>query len=112
MENRLCLNKKPVYNLPDEVVVGEYRRYYDKIPFNNPDLCIGSFGVGCLGKIYNPCSVGMEIWIKTKNTDLLDFIKKYDFKKIITNTGTSKRCITLIDIKKILLEEFYNKKEV
>ena len=109
MENRLGLNKKKIYKLPDEVIVGEYRRYYNKIPFNNPDLCIGSFGEGCLGKIYKPKTVSMEIWIKTDNKDLLNFIKEYDFKKVITNTGSSRRCIVLKDLKKIILEEFYNK---
>ena len=110
MENRLCLNKKKIYELPDEVMIGWYRRYYNMIPFENPDLCIGGFGKGCLGRVYTPKSVAMEIWVKTDNKELIEFLKAYNFEENKTNTSTSKRCITLDEVKKIILEEFYNKK--
>ena len=110
MENRLELNKKPKYELPDEVKIGWYRRYYNMIPFDNPDLCIGGFGKGCLGRVYAPKSVAMEIWIKTNNKELIEFIKGYNFEENKTGTGTSKRCITLNELKKIILEEFYGGK--
>ena len=43
MENRLELNKKPKYELSDEVLVGEYRRGA-KIPNFEPDICINTWG--------------------------------------------------------------------
>lgn len=104
------LNKKKTYELPDEVSIGWYRRYYDMIPNFTPDLCIGAFGKGCLGKEYAPGTVSMELWIKTDNKKLLDFIRNYNFEKKRTNTSTSKRCLPLNELKKIILEEFYNKK--
>ena len=46
MENRLELNKKIRYELPDEVIVGEYRYSKDIKGYNEPsfepDICINT----------------------------------------------------------------------
>ena len=49
MENRLELNKRPVYELPDEIVVGLYMKNYQDVDFN-PDLCLCVWGAGNCGK--------------------------------------------------------------
>lgn len=104
------LNKRPKYELPDEVIVSEYRKHY-KTPNFIPDISIGNFGVGCTGKIYLPKSVSKEIWVKSSNDKLLQFIKNYDFTLKNSGTATSNRGLKLMDFKKIILEEFYNKQE-
>ena len=43
MENRLGLNKRPKYELPNEVIIKSYKRNYSNISFE-PDLCIVQWG--------------------------------------------------------------------
>ena len=105
MENRLCLNKKKVYELPNEVLIGEYRKKVNQIPKFEPNLCINRWGISRF------CSIGykferyFQIWVKTENKDLISFIKTYDFKSTIKSIGSPR--LTLYEFKKILLEEFY-----
>ena len=107
MENRLCLNKRKVYELPDEVLVGDYRRNV-KIPNFEPDICVGCFGVSSVGKIVEKGKLVKELWVKTNNKDLLEFIRQYNWRnRVITTTN---RTLSLIDFKKIILEEFYGVK--
>ena len=113
MENRLELNKKPKYELPDEVIIEEYRKRPDvkrcKTPDFEPDLIMGNVGAGCVGMFYSDYKVSNHICIKTNNKELLNFIKKYDWKNVsVTSNGLL--CLTLSKLKKILLEEFYGVK--
>ena len=110
MENRLCLNKKPAYELPDDVLVGQYGRRKKKpsIPDFEPDICITNTGSI---KVKNKYETFCQIWIKTDNKDLINFIKTFDFESRL-NKITNAYLMNINDFKKIILEEFYNKKEV
>ena len=110
MENRLCLNKRPKYELPNEVIIGFYNKRNNKpsiIPDFKPDICINSWGV--IG-IKEKKTTSRQYWIKTDNKKLIYFIESYNFddiyKKKITNSGE----LPLWKFKKILLEEFYGVK--
>ena len=105
MENRLCLNKRVVYELPDEVLVGLYDRGYVKPNFK-PDLCLSSFGTI---KVREPEQTVTQLWIKTENKDLLEFIKNFDFNNKVKRAGMTYR-ISKNNFKKIILEEFYGVK--
>lgn len=113
MENRLCLNKKPKYELPDEVIVElyEYQKKdlsRNKIPDFKPDICINIFG--CLGVKEAKATAG-QYWIKSSNKELIDFIRNYDFEKLVKNKITNAYTLPLWQFKKILLEEFYGVKD-
>lgn len=82
MENRLELNKRPTYELPGEVIIGEYRARANKIKTPNfePDICLNSkYNI----KVSDKGNAKDQTWIKTKNKDLIDFIKEYDFEKLV-----------------------------
>ena len=107
MENRLCLNKKPVYELPDEVLTGIYMNKYQELKFN-PDICLCVWGYS-VGKISEPKENAKQIWVKTDNRDLIDFIKTYNWKDKAHKMATPN--INMWKFKKILLEEFYGVKD-
>ena len=104
MENRLCLNKRVIYELPDEVLIGLYDRGYVKPNFE-PDLCLSSFGTI---KVREPEQTVTQLWIKTENKDLLEFIKNFDFNNKEKRAWMTYR-ISKNNFKKIILEEFYRK---
>ena len=109
MENRLELNKRPVYELPDEVLVGEYRRrgLLEKKPNFKPDLCLNKkYDI----KISDKYKDTDQIWIKTNNKELISFIKEHNFNKYISKAVLVKQ-LSLWKFKKILLEEFYGVKD-
>lgn len=106
MENRLELNKKPAYELPDEVLVKSYKRNYSNISFE-PDICIVQWGRN-LGEECKKGSHLKELWIKSSNVDLVEFIKSYNFRKLRANAPNYELAIS--DLKKILLKEFYEVK--
>ena len=110
VENRLCLNKKPVYELPDEVIVGEYRYTQDikqyKEPDFEPDLCVSTYGTIKVRDKKSNCS---QIWIKTNNKDLINFIATFDWKSK-TKTMGNNPVLNIWKFKKTLLEEFYGVK--
>ena len=105
MENRLELNKKPTYELPNEVMVGMYRNRYRELDFD-PDVCICVWG--SVGKISKPKENAKQIWIKTNDNDLIDFIKNYNWNREAHKMTTPN--LNMWKFKKIILEEFYNKK--
>lgn len=107
MENRLHLNKKPEYILPDEVIVDEYKRMKtgDYVPSFTPDIALTAFGSI---RIKKPKATNSQIWIKTNNKELLNFIKEYDWESKL-NKITNAYSLGLWKFKKILLEEFYKK---
>lgn len=113
MENRLKLNKRPEYILPNEVIIEEYLKRPDikrcKTPDFEPDIILGNVGAGCVGVFYDNYKVSNSICIKTDNEDLINFINNYDWKAVsITSNGLLN--LTIWKFKKIILEEFYNKK--
>lgn len=107
MKNRLCLNKKPVYVLPDEVDVAIYmNKYNDDVGFI-PNICICAWGAS-VGRIEKYKNSAKQICVKTDNNKLLDFIKKYDWRDEAHRVATPN--INMWKFKKIILEEFYNKR--
>ena len=105
MENRLCLNKRVVYELPDEVLVGLYDRGYVKPDFE-PDLCLSAFGDI---RMREPEQTVTQLWIKTENKELLEFIKVFNFEDRVNRIGNAYR-MSKNNFKKIILEEFYGVK--
>lgn len=104
MENRLCLNKKPKYELPDKnILIKSYKRNYSKIDFE-PNLCLVQWGRN-LGEECKKETHLKELWIKTDNINLINFIKSYNFRSLRNNAPNYELAIT--DFKKIILEEFY-----
>lgn len=108
IENRLCLNKKPIYELPDDVLIGFYNKYNDVerclIPKFEPDICLNTWGNM---SISTKKESSRQIWVKTKNKELLDFIRNNDWSKYLKYT--TYKYINIWLFKKIILEEFYNK---
>ena len=109
MENRLELNKKPIYELPDEVLVGQYQKAVNTIKGNTepdfmPDICLK--GWGKVWSIEEYKSSNYQIWIKTDDNELINFIMNYEIKLC----GVSSPSICVSMVKKIILEEFYNKR--
>ena len=107
MENRLYLNKKPVYELPDEILVDLYVRH-KKNPTFEPDICITNYARNI--KIDTVKRTVEQIWIKTDNKELIDFVNNYNWNNTIKSAITSARHLTLPLLKKIILEEFYGKR--
>ena len=108
MENRLGLNKRPKYELPDEVLVDRYDRYLDKkgiLPDFEPDICITAFGNIKLVEARRTCE---QIWVKTDNKKLIDFIENFDFESRLNKITVFR--LNLWRFKKIILEEFYGVK--
>lgn len=105
MENRMKLNKKPVYELPGDIIIGEYKRNYYEPNFE-PDLCIVMWGrnVGEETIIYKNMK---QLWIKTDNRELISFIRSYNWRGIRNNAPNAE--LSKNTFKKIILEEFYNK---
>lgn len=109
MENRLKLNKKPKYELPDkDALIKSYKRNYSKISFE-PDLCLVQWGRN-LGEECKKETHLKELWIKTDNKELMDFIRRYNFRKLRGNAPNYELAIS--DLKKIILEEFYGDNKV
>lgn len=107
MENRLGLNKRPKYELPDEVLVGEYRARVNKVKVPNfePDICLNSkYNV----KVSNKGNASDQIWIKSDNNRLIEYIKKCDFNKHLNSVSI--KHLYVLKFKKIILEEFYGVK--
>ena len=106
MENRLELNKRPVYELPDEVLIEEYLKRLDikrcKTPNFEPDIVIESkYDI----KVSSKYKTKNQIWIKSNNKDLINFIKTYNFNTSKSISGNNNLSVTML--KKIILEEFY-----
>ncbi len=109
MENRLELNKRPVYELPDNVLVDRYDRYLDKkgiLPKFEPDVCITAFGSI---KESEAKKTVEQIWVKTDNRELINFIKDFDFESRLNKITNAYRLNKWL-FKKIILEEFYGEK--
>ena len=106
MENRLELNKKPVYELLDNTTVMLYKNQegYNSHPNFEPDLCLKLWGNSM--KIEEKYKSNTQVWIKTDNKDLIDFIKKYK----VDRKAVSTQSIGVNNVKKIILEEFYGVK--
>ena len=108
MENRLNLNKRIIYELPDEVdiKIGQYKRGCFEPNFE-PDLCLVMWGRN-LGEECKKETHLKALWIKTDNKELMDFIRGYNFRKLRNNAPNYELAIN--DLKKIILEEFYGVK--
>lgn len=110
MENRLCLNKRVIYELPDEVIVSEYIYSKDvkrfREPDFEPDVCITNFGSSIGVDTKKRCC--QQIWVKSNNKELITFLNNVNWKSRGKTYTTPK--IELWKFKKILLEEFYEVK--
>lgn len=108
MENRLELNKRPTYELPDEVLLGQYTRSNkkeDTVPEFEPDVIICNWGAIRIAE--KKKATAKQLWIKSDNKKLLNFIKEYDWKNCTSDIGTP--FIGLPKFKQILLKEYYGK---
>lgn len=110
MENRLKLNKRPVYELPDDTRVQIYQssekvKRLNITPDFEPDLCLKIWGNSM--KVEEKYKSNNQVWIKTNNKDLVDFIKKYK----VDRKAVSIQSIGVNDVKKIILKEFYGVKD-
>lgn len=93
MENRLCLNKKPILKLPNMTIFRvqpsthnikeEYKKW-------NPDIRICSYGAGSIGKVLKDDFKSQEVWIISDNKELIDKIKTFNWREYALNriTGT------------------------
>ena len=108
IENRLSLNKKPKYELPDEVLIDKYerRKKNGRIPDFVPDICLTSFGSI---RVKPPRNTVVQIWVKTDNKELLKFIRSFDFESKLFKITNSYN-MEVWKFKKIILEEFYGVK--
>ena len=106
MENRLELNKKKIYNLPDEVLVKRYRRDTE-IPDFEPDIVIVGFGRN-IGEITIKDKHVNQLWIKTTDEKVYEFINNYNWRGIYNKAPNA--TLSVNTFKKILLEEFYGVK--
>ena len=104
MINRLELNKKPVYVLPDNVLVGIYMNKYKEVEFS-PDLCICVWGAA-VGKICEYRETAKQICVKSDDKNLIDFIKNYNWSDEAHKMATPN--LNMWKFKKVLLEKFYN----
>ena len=91
MENRLNLNKKPTYKLPHDTEIFSYNRSRDKDKVKADGLRLSSVGASS-GKLldYNETKCG-EIIIRTNNSKIIDFIKSFDFTKLVSNNSTNQK---------------------
>ena len=102
------LNKRPKYELPDEVKIGLYMKQRGRSliePDFEPDICINAFGNRCIAE---KKSFMHQIWVKTDNKQLVNFVEGYGFNTI---NSLTKDNLPMWKVKKIILEEFYNKQK-
>lgn len=111
MENRLCLNSVPTFDLPSEIEVVEIIRSINRyrVPDIKPNIRLNVFG--------KPFKVldadkqrSNEVWFITENKELLDFISTYDWDTAQPATSGGSAGLKIWKIKKIIKEEFYNGK--
>ena len=111
MENRLELNKKPKYELPDNTHIVSYVNMKNRtrnIDFNY-DVAITSMVNYIPSKNFDG---KYAILIKTDNEDLINFILNYDFNSVRRNNNIgARKGLKSSEVKKIILEEFYKDKQ-
>lgn len=88
MENRLCLNKKPVLKLPNMTmfrvqpsthnIEEEYKKW-------KPSIRLCSYGAGSIGKILKDEFKSQEIWIISDNEELIEKIKSFNWREYALN---------------------------
>ena len=101
MENRLCLNNKPILNLPKMIIFRvqpsthdieeEYKKW-------KPDVRICSYGAGSIGKILKDEFKSQEIWIISEDKELIEKInsfnwREYALKRIIGTPSLSQQSV-------------------
>ena len=107
MLNKLKLNKRPKYEIPEDVLIGEYLRGKGgKIPNFEPDIIIVSWGRRIKLSLEKFSHV-KQIWVKTDNEELKEFILNYDFNKVLYTTNNGSKNLTVNKLKEILNSEFY-----
>ena len=60
-------------------------------------------------RLYLKKSKSLQIWIKTDNKELIDFISNFNWYSVCPKHNNSP-VLNIWKVKKIILEEFYNKK--
>ena len=93
MENRLCLNNKPILKLPNMTmfrVQPSTHNIEDEYDKWSPDIRICSYGAGSVGKILKDDFKSQEIWIISKNKELIEKIKSFNWREYALKriTGT------------------------
>ena len=108
MENRLCLNKKKEYNLPDGTEIFSYNRSRDKDKVKAIGLRLSSVGASS-GKLLKDNEVKCgEIIIKTNNYKIIDFIKSFDFTTIINiNSVNQKKQLDSWKVREVVSNYYY-----
>lgn len=110
MENRLMLNKKPVYSLPKDVEMTTYEYSTDAKRYREPkfvpDICLCVWGN--VGRIEEYKKSTKQVCIKANDDKLIEFIKGYDWTTKANKTATHN--LNIWQIKKVIMEEYYAEK--
>lgn len=110
MVNKLKLNKRPVINLPEDILIGEYERRFKRssnIPDFEPNIIINNWGAKItISK--EKKERAKQIWIKTDNEKLKEFILSYDWISELCSINKI-YYLSTNKLKEVLLKEYYDK---
>ena len=85
--NNKYLNSKPVYDIPEDVQVGIYRRGGSKVieltPGFEPNICINAWGTI---RVKEYKETAFQICVKTPDDGLLNYLKEYDWWLLNSST--------------------------
>ena len=102
IENRLCLNKKPVLNLPKMTMfrVQPYtHNIEEELKKRKPNVRICTFGANDVGKIVTEGYKSQEVWIITDNKVLIDRLLSFDWRSYALSKITGTPSLTQQSIK-------------
>lgn len=115
MENRLCLNSVPKFDLPQEIQIrncnpahpSQKSREEMVEAFGEPTLRMVDTQkpIRVLGEGEQRC---IETWIWTNNKELEDWIRAYDWNGAVSSVSGGLGSLKIWKLKKIITEEFYN----
>lgn len=110
MENRLELNKRPTYELPEGTEIFSYNRSRDKDKVEAKGLRLSSVGASS-GRLLkdNETKCG-EIIIITNDYKIIDFVKNFDFRALVNiNSVNQKKQIDSWKVRKEVSNYYYGK---
>lgn len=108
MENRLELNDKPEYKLPEGTEIFTYNRSRDKDKIKAIGLRLSSVGASS-GKLLkdNETKCG-EIIINTNDNKIIAFVESFDFKALVNiNSVNQKKQLDSWKVRKEVSNYYY-----